>query len=372
MTIVPKLVVRNLQEYSAPPTNRYSSVRLDFNENTEGFPDVYPKGLPSDWVSAYPEYSDLTKRLAEFHRLPEDYLLLTNGSDEAISLVSSTFIEPGIDTAVISIPCFFMIPQCLKIAGADLRQVKLLEDLNFDLTGIEEAMRDNAKLAMFASPDNPTGSVLPTESILDLCHRFPDTLIVIDEAYAEYAETSLIPYLQDTPNLLVLRTFSKAWGMAGLRLGMCLGNPALLDYLRLVRLPYSVNAAAVWTAIRLLETTESVRSSTRLALARKEALIQALKERDYDVSSAAGNFLLLSAESKASKLTGYLKSRGILVRNRCPGKNTIAGARSRTNPLWGKVRISVGTQRENESLLSALDSFQEQCSRSTCKKAINR
>src|SRR4051812_13838261 len=129
MPILPKRTVQDLPAYPRPDEGRHRQVRLDFNENTSGFPGAYPPGMPPETVSAYPEYQQLIERLAKFHRVEPDWLMLTNGSDEGLFLTAHTFIEPGLEAAVVSTPCFVVIPHCLRLSGAQLVEVPVKADL---------------------------------------------------------------------------------------------------------------------------------------------------------------------------------------------------------------------------------------------------
>ncbi len=347
MPILPNTIVRSLEPYHSPGEGRYDFVRLDFNENTRGITEAYPDSLPETWVSAYPEYGELTQRLAEFYKVDPESILLTNGSDEGLSVIASTFIESGQDMAVVSTPCFTMISHYLRLAGAKLIAVPVLADLSFDLKGIEDALKSKVRLAMFDTPVNPTGAILDPEQIRNWCKNYPDTLFVIDEAYGEFAGKSSVSFITEFDNLLVTKTFSKAWAMAGLRLGMVFGQPQLIEYLNRVKSPYSVNSAAVWTASRLLEQADKVTDQVNEIMADKQSLLSELSMRSFEVVPGSANSFLLSMGFNAQQFVNYCKSQGILVRNRSINNS----------PLWGKVRVSIGTPEENKKFLQTLDSF---------------
>ena len=367
MAILPKKAVQAVDAYKGPAEGRLECIRLDFGENTADFPALYPEGLPPQWVSAYPEYGKLIGKLASIYDISPDNILLTNGSDEGIFIVAHAFIEPGVDSAVISKPCFVCMPQCLTLAGAEVVTVPVIfDDLSFDVKGIERALDAGTKMAMFATPENPTGATLASQTVLDWCGRYPATLFVIDEAYIEFApehdprdgssRDALLKASCQLDNLLVLRTFSKGWAMAGLRLGMVFGQAQSLEWLRRLRSPFSVNAAAVWTAMKLLDQRPLVLQNAREVFERKEMLVAELRSRHYQVIDGQSNCLLLSLGCNAKLASDYLQSNGVLVRNR---SSSVAPAAQSVNrdPLWGKVRISAGTKAENDRFLSLLDSF---------------
>jgi histidinol-phosphate aminotransferase len=264
-----------MEPYCPPLSGRRGAVRLDFNENTAG----YAGGLGS----VYPEYEELRRRLSGYWGLAEENLLLGNGLGECLFVAAFTFIEPGRDRALVSRPTFSLIPHNLAIVGADLVEVDVTADLGFDERALAKVLNKGVKLAVFATPDNPTGAVLPKEVLTDWCARFPGTLFVVDEAYADYGGETLLPEAGSVPNLLVLRTFSKAWGMAGLRLGVVAGPAGLLHEMRKVRNPYSVSSAAVKAATDMIGRADEVRRHTEGTRGRREDLAQALEERGFDV-----------------------------------------------------------------------------------------
>lgn len=356
MPIAPKKVVLQLPPYPAPEEGRHAFARLDFNENTSGFPSAYPQGIPHLNVSAYPEYGQLIDRLSRFYGVPCQCLMLTNGSDEGLFITAHTFVEPGQDRAVVSTPCFVVIPHCLKLAGAKVDEIPVLADLSFDVNGIERALSSGAKVAMFATPENPTGACLDPQTIRNWCLRFPDTLFAIDEAYGEFADSSMLADIGNFDNLLVFKTFSKAWGMAGLRLGMVFGNRQLLEYMHVVRMPYTVNSAAVWTAHQLLDRHQEVKTAVAQIMKEKARLADALKERHIAIDNGKANSLLVRAGVNAQRLTEFCRSQGVLVRNRSSIQfpQDLNGARPAT---WGRVRVSVGTADETDRFLTALDAF---------------
>jgi len=367
MAILPKKAVQAVDAYKGPAEGRLDCIRLDFGENTSDFPSLYPEGLPPQWVSAYPEYGKLIDKLASIYGVAAENILLTNGSDEGLFVITHTYIEPGVDSAIVSKPCFVVMPQSLQLAGATIVEVPVLfDDLSFDLKGIEAALDRGAKLAMFATPENPTGATIDSNVVLDWCKRYPQTLFVIDEAYIEFASGPEAGSKRDIvlkescklENLLVLRTFSKAWAMAGLRLGIVVGPEKSLDWLRRVRSPFCVNSAAVWTALNMLEQKEKVWQNALQVFERKKALVEELRKRHYQVNDGQSNCLLLSLGCNAKKATEYLQSNGLLIRNRSNSLGPITDSQGlRKDPLWGKVRVNAGTKAENDRFLELLDSF---------------
>lgn len=362
--ILPRRTVLSSRSYDAPPEGRLDAVRLDFNESTSPVSDCYRScGMPPSWISSYPEYGKLVERLSARLDFVRDCILLTNGSDEAISLIANTFVEPGVDGALISNPCFFTIKNCLNLAGAAVTEVSVLDNLEFDLAGIEDGLKQNPKLAMFASPENPTGSTIATETIERWCSQFPDVLFVIDEAYGEYAGTTVIPLAKRFQNLLVLKTFSKAWGMAGLRLGMIVGNAKLIEFVNRVRLPYSVNSAAVFTALQLIENEPAMLARVDETVKQRNRLAESMKKRNYSVRETNTNWCLLGAGIQAADLTNFARQRNVLVRNRSAAVFPLqfladaSPAQLKRDAMWGLVRVSTGNDDEMSVFESVIDEY---------------
>ncbi len=346
--IQPRQAVLTLQPYVAPEEGRGDKIRLDFNENTSGIL-IKVNPLAASSLVMYPEYTAFVEALAAFLELPTDWLLLTNGSDEGLFLIATTFIEPNQDAALISTPTFQMIPHYLHLAQADIRDVPALPDLTYDVPALEQELSRHPKLAMFASPNNPTGATLPEKVIASWCHAFPNTLFAMDEAYVEYAMGSALCLIQTCPNLLVVRTFSKAWGLAGVRLGYIVGQPALIELIRRVQSPYSVNTFAVTMAAELLMHHQDVLMQAQATMKRKENVLQTLQSMGYRVYPGEANFFLLFMGVESDAFCTFCETQGVLLRNR----STLPG-------MQGLIRISVGTDEEMQTFLDCLRLFQAQ------------
>ena len=346
-TIAPKKTIQNLGKYQCPDEGRLDYIRLDFNENTNPVLDKR--------FSNYPEYKGLNNVLAQIFSADASNLTITNGTDEALFLIANTFIEPDKEYALVSTPTFSMIRRSLVIAGANLIEVPVLSDLSYDIDGLESALKSKeVKLAIFASPDNPTGSTIELDTIDKWCKEFPKTLFVLDEAYAEYAGINAIPMVKRYKNLLVTRTFSKAWGMAGLRLGVIFGDEELISSVNVLKMPYNVNTVASDTSASLIEIKEKVLKSAKETIERKEEVINALEKLGFQMVKGKGNFFLLDVDARADEFYSFLRNKGILVRNLFKGDK-----KDRQNPLWGKVRISIGTEEENNQLVNAIGEWRK-------------
>jgi len=339
-----RAAVRALHAYVPPLEGRRQKIRLDFNENTVGFAEHFPE-VESTHLLAYPEYADLLTGISQHFHLPEDHLLITNGSDEGLFVAAFTFLEPR-ERALVGSPTFALIPHYLRLCDAEVVEVPVLEDLSPDLDGLEAALRTGIKLAMLASPDNPTGGTVPLDRLEKWLREFPQTVFVLDEAYFEYHGHTALPWVIRTSNLVVSRTFSKAWGLAGLRLGLLAAHPQLIEWMQRVRSPYSVNAVAAKSLLRFLPHAQGVQQQADAAMQRKHRVIAELRQRGYRVTPGAANFFLIWVGIFSKLLAADLSRQGVLVRDR-----------SSLYKMGGSVRVSVGDEAEMAAFLEAIDSF---------------
>lgn len=341
MSINPRPILETIKPYPAPAEGRYGKVRLDFNENTCLPTEDLLCDVPGERISAYPEYGEFLDKLSSFFAVTPREVLLTNGSDEALLLIALSFIDAG-DQVLLSKPCFAVMKQTVMLMGADLREIPVATDYAFDIAGIQSALQAGVRIAMFATPENPTGAVLTKAQIESWCRQFPETLFVIDEAYAEYADVSYVPLIKGNPNLLVLKTFSKAWGMAGLRLGVVFGAPTLLDYIRRIKLPYSVNSAAVWAASKLLDRPEDVYTTAQAVMQRKRALEVRLQNKGFRLITGQSNSFLLDLDLRNRAFYDFARRQGVLIRY---------------VESLNLLRVSIGSEAETTLFERTLEAF---------------
>ena len=352
MGIRPKRVVQDLKAYVPPLEGRRGLTRLDFNETTQPIVSTLPGGLSAEQASTYPEYETFRARLASHLGITTDQLLLTNGSDEALSVIAHTFIEPGQESALCCSPTFPMIPHSLALAGADLIRVGLTAERTYDLAAIEEVLsKQPVKLAMLASPDNPTGAMLTPQQVSQWCRRFPETLFVVDEAYSSFepVEASCLPIVGKHANLIVTQTFSKSHGLAGFRLGYAVAAPKLVEWMSIVRSPYSISTPAIEAAESLFSYKTEIRQAADHANQRRDALMQQLQAKGFELHAGGGNFFLVNLGLDAGPFSSFAREQGLLVRDQ-----------SSKPTLQGWIRVSVGTEAEHQQLLDTLDLFYQQ------------
>lgn len=319
-----------------------ASVFLDANENSLGSP------LEEDF-SRYPDplQTPLRQALAALKSVEADQIFIGNGSDEAIDMLMRAFVEPGRDNVVLLPPTYGMYTVQANIHGAGIRRAPLRPDFSPDAAAVMAVSDAHSKLLFLCSPNNPTGQCLPDDFILDMLDRFPG-LVVIDEAYGDFSgRPSWLGRLAEFPNLVVLQTLSKAWGLAGLRIGMAYSNSFVISALNRIKYPYNLNTMTIRLALQALQQQEAVREKVQVLLAERLRLERELPLLPCveKVFPSDANFLLVQV-TDANDIYRYLCEQGIIVRNR--DKELHCG---------NCLRITVGTPKENTTLLSALRGY---------------
>ncbi|MBC7566802.1 MAG: histidinol-phosphate transaminase [Pedobacter sp.] len=333
--------IKNLKPYSTA-RDEYkgqASVFLDANENSYGSP------LEKNY-NRYPDplQIDLKDAISKIKGVPIENTFLGNGSDEAIDLLYRAFCEPGKDNVIILPPTYGMYEVSANINNIEIRKVNLLSNFQLDLNGIAEAMDENTKLIFICSPNNPTGNSINRTDIETVLANF-NGLIVIDEAYINYAkQRTFIQELTEYPNLVVMQTFSKAWGLAALRLGMAFAARPVIDILNKVKPPYNINQATQDIALQALENIAQVNDWIKITIEERNKLSTDLIQLSIvkKVYPSDANFILVEV-AHALNTYNALVEKGIIIRDR-----------SKVTLCEGCLRITIGTAQENEILLNAL------------------
>lgn len=341
----PREAVRKMAPYHPPTGGREGKLRLDFNENTVGCSPAVSaflrERLSEEKLATYPEYSAARATLAKHFGVDENELLLTNGTDEAVQLIVNTYVGAG-DEVIIPQPSYAMYRFYAELAGATLRLIPFRkETLEFSTEEILAAVSDRTKAIFLANPNNPTGSALSVESIENIARQAPGAAVLVDEAYYEFNRVTALPLLSRFPNLFVCRTFSKAYGMAGLRLGCLFSHPEGLEIVRKIQSPYSVNSLAVLAAEAAICDRAYVDRYVAEILEARELFCSGLTKLKIPTFDTAGNFILLNLGDRASSVQEALRARGILVRDR-------------SYELDGGLRVTIGTKEQMNQLLEAL------------------
>jgi len=347
--LIARKVVHNLKEYH-PPLGGRSGLRLDFNENSSGCsPRVLDalSRINGDLLSKYPEREPVEAIAAEFLGLQPEQVLLTNGVDEGIHLICETYLEPG-DEALIVVPTFSMYEIYALATGASVLAIPARRNFEFPSAAVLAATSKQTKLIAIANPNNPTGKVVPRERLIDIIENAPDAAILIDEAYFEFYGQTVMDLIDKYENLFIARTFSKAFGLAGFRLGILAGCAEQMRLVRRVSSPYNVNGVALACLPEALADREYVAGYSAEVRTGRRRLEDEFASLGIPYWPSQANFVLARFGEFRKPFVDAMRSRGILVRDR----NSDPGCES-------CVRITVGTNEQTDRLLRELRSALE-------------
>ena len=326
----------------------YSSARNEFTGSASIFLDANENPY-NEPFNRYPDplQREVKKRLAAIKGVKPENIFLGVGSDEGIDLAYRIFCRPGIDNVVAIAPSYGMYEVCADINDIEYRRVSLDDNFNFDPDTLLAATDENTKLLWICSPNNPTGNAYPIDMILKTAQAFSG-IVMVDEAYIDFSSKgSMITYLDQCPNVIVLQTFSKAWGRAGLRLGVAYASPEIIDYYNKVKYPYNINAITQEKAIEALENVAKVKAWVDELLDNRSLLAEALEKMSCvkHIYPSDANFLLIRVDDPDC-LYNFLCKQGIIVRNR-----------NRVEKCAGCLRITIGTKDENAQLINAINDY---------------
>jgi histidinol-phosphate aminotransferase len=336
--------IKNLVPYSSA-RDEYkgeASVFLDANENAYGSPleqqyNRYPDPL---------QYK-VKKRLSDIKGVPPRNIFLGNGSDEAIDVLFRSFCNPGVDNVILVPPTYGMYEVSANINDIKINRVPLTEEYQLNMEGIAEAINGNTKMIFICSPNNPTGNSINRDDIETLLANFSG-LVVIDEAYINFSrQKTFIQELTEYANLVVLQTLSKAWGLAGLRVGMAFASEEIIEVMNKVKPPYNINEASQELALKALQNIDQVNGWIKEILLQRDKLVLTLKDFDFvlDIYPSDANFILVKTTDPKG-IYNFLVEKGIIVRDR-----------SKVDLCEGCLRITVGTPAENDILLQTLQNY---------------
>lgn len=325
-------------------------IKMSSNENPLGYSRQVIDAMQEfkELVNRYPD-SDcqgLKTALSDFYSLSKDKIFIGNGSDEIIDLIMSLYVDKG-DQVVFADPSFIKYQLAVKTRGAKGIKVPLTDDNVHNLDQMAKAVTKKTKVIFICDPNNPTGTIVEKKQVEKFLDKIPShVLIVVDQAYNEYVTDSNyfkgIDYLNKYPNLILLRTFSKIYGLAGLRIGYGLGNPQVIDLLNRIRSPFNVNTLAQMMAEAALSDQDHVKECKNKNIENKKYLYKKLDNLSVEYIPTQGNFMLINTKMNAKKAFNELLKKGIIVR---PGD--IFGL-----PTW--IRVTIGCNGDNEKFISAL------------------
>jgi len=336
--------VRNLPTYH-PPLGGRKGLRLDFNENTVGCsPKVLGRlrEITAEQVACYPEREPIEALVADYLGIKPNELLLTNGVDEAIHLLCETFLQPG-DEVLIVVPTFAMYEISAAATGTRVISIPTGADFRFPTSELLSEITARTRLIAIANPNNPTGSVADAASLLEIAGRASQAAVLVDEAYFEFYGKTLLGQWRSVPNLFVARTFSKAYGLAGLRIGALTGNAEHIPTVSKVCSPYNVNGIALACLPTAVADQDYIRRYVDQVQQGRDELEKELGQWRIRYWPSQANFVLASFGELKMALIQSMRARGILIRDR-----------SRDYGCDGCVRITVGTTEQTTRLLQAL------------------
>jgi histidinol-phosphate aminotransferase len=323
----------------------YSSARDEFKGEASVFLDANENPFTSEY-NRYPDPQQwkLKEKIASIKKVNVGQILLGNGSDEPIDLLIRAFCEPGIDNVLIPQPTYGMYTVSAEVNNVLIKTIKLTSEFDIDLEVTRKAWDKNTKLLFLCSPNNPSGNLLSFEKIKTLLREFAG-IVIVDEAYIDFTDyEGFLPLLNQYPNLVVLQTLSKAWGLANIRLGMCFANAEIIFVLNKIKPPYNINGITQRIALENLQYIERKSDWVATILSERESLKLELLEIKLvqKIYNSQANFLLVKM-TNATEIYKTLTSKGIVLRNR---SNVIL--------CDDCLRITVGSSQENEKLISEL------------------
>jgi len=336
-SLQPREAVRRMAAYNPPTAGRAEKLRLDFNENTVGcspkVAELFRTRLSGEQLAIYPEYVETKARLATHFGVAENEMLLTNGTDEAIQILINTFVEANAEVIILQ-PSYAMYRFYAELGGAKIRLIDYRQgSLALPLEELLAAVSAETKAILISNPNNPTGTAAKLDGIEQILQRAPNAAVLIDEAYFEFCGITALPLLSEFPNLFISRTFSKAYGMAGMRLGCLFSDPRNLDFARKAQSPYSVNSLAALAGIAAVEDGEYVGRYVEEVLAAREILYAELERLGVPHYRSEGNFVLMQLGDRSGEICEQLRAAGVLVRDR-------------SYELPGCARVTVGTREQ--------------------------
>ncbi|MEI8022784.1 MAG: histidinol dehydrogenase [Actinomycetota bacterium] len=343
----PNSAVQNMRPYSPPSQGRADKMRLDFNENTVGCSpqviDAICRLTDSNMISMYPEYSQAQNKIAKHFGVNTEQMVFTNGTDEAISLLVNTFIEPGGELIVMH-PSYAMYRFYGELGSAKIVEVDYdaKQQLVFDLEELLAKINQNTAAIFLANPNNPTGTAISRGEIIKILDAAPHAVVLIDEAYVEFADVSVLDLISEYANLVVSRTFSKAYGMAGIRFGCMFSKSENIAWVRKAQSPYSVNAVAVVAACAAVDDSEYLAnyvSEVRECRSFVEAEFDRLGIKYF---KSSGNFLLFDVGHRAKEIRDQLAMSRVLIRDR-------------SYEISGCLRVTIGTKKQMSVFIQELE-----------------
>ncbi|MDO8593947.1 MAG: histidinol-phosphate transaminase [bacterium] len=333
--------LKNFKPYSSARSLYQKGVFMDANENSLG--SVISTEYGSE-LNRYPDplSVDLRKALGKFLAIPEKNVFVGSGSDEIIDLLIRLFLEQDEEIIVLE-PTYGMYKVAAEVAGVKVKSLLLKPDFQIDISNLLSKIDSKTKIIFLCSPNNPTGTLVNLEDVKTICKSFKG-IVVVDEAYIEFSsKSSLVKEILNTENLVVLRTFSKAWGLAGIRVGYAVAQEVVIEYLNKIKLPYNLNRISSSLAVEALKNYKKMLEFRTVILGERKKLAEKLTDLGFKVFPSEANFLLVSYPNASDIAKKLAVNYGIIIRD------------FNSKPLLKDcVRISVGSPEQNELLIKSL------------------
>ncbi len=342
----PRQAVLNMAPYHPPTGARRNKLRLDFNENTVGAPphviDFLKRFITGADLSMYPEYGNALQDLSNYFGVGLDELTLSNGTDEAIQLLVNTFVDDN-DEVMMLKPSYAMYKFYSQLAGARIEELEYRPaTLAFPAEELLERIGAQTRAVLISNPNNPTGTGTTVAVIEKILRKAPNAAVLIDEAYYEFSGVTALPLLRTYPNLFVSRTFSKVFGLAGMRCGCLFSQAQNMAHVRKAQSPYSVNVLAAMAARIAVQDSKFLEDYAGEVLAARELLYVGLERLKIPYIRSQANFVLFEAGERAIEIRDKLRDRDVLVRDR-------------SYEIPGAVRVTVGTRDHIQKFLDELE-----------------
>jgi histidinol-phosphate aminotransferase len=342
----PREAVLQMAPYHPPTGGRADKLRLDFNENTIGCSpkviEFLKQRLDESRLAVYPEYAEAKRDLAAYFKVAENEMLLTNGTDEAIQVLINTYVDDE-DEVIILRPSYAMYKFYAEVAGGNVRELDYRAGtLAFPLEELLETIQPTTRAVLISNPNNPTGTSVKIDGIERILKRAANAAVLIDEAYYEFCGITALRHIVEYPNLFVSRTFSKVYGMAGMRLGCVFSQAGNIEVMHKCQSPYSVNTLAALAARAAVQDGAFISRYVTEVLAARELVFVGLEKLGIPYFDSDGNFVLMNIGPRAIEVRDHLREAGVLVRDR-------------SYEIAGCVRVTVGTRDQMRLFLTELE-----------------
>jgi histidinol-phosphate aminotransferase len=344
--IRPREAILQMAPYHPPTGGRADKLRLDFNENTIGCSpkviEFLKQRLDENRLAVYPEYVEAKRDLAAYFKVAENELLLTNGTDEAIQVLINTYVDDE-DEVIILRPSYAMYKFYAEVAGGNVQQLDYRAGtLAFPLEELLETIQPTTRAVLISNPNNPTGTSVKIDGIERILKRAANAAVLIDEAYYEFCGITALRHIAEYPNLFVSRTFSKVYGMAGMRLGCVFSQAGNIEVMHKCQSPYSVNTLAALAARAAVQDSAFISRYVTEVLAARELVFVGLEKLGIPYFDSDGNFVLMNIGPRALEVRDRLRDAGVLVRDR-------------SYEIDGCVRVTIGTRDQMRQFLTELE-----------------